>query len=107
MNNFYGIKNQTVDIWPIVLTDFIAEEQVFFNWLCEDEAARALRLHLPLHRQRYVITRGLLRRLLSLYTKIAPDKIIFNYGPKGKPYLENNTHLNLQFNLSHSNEQAI
>jgi 4'-phosphopantetheinyl transferase len=106
MNDFYGIKNQTVHIWPIVLTDFIAEKQVLFNLLSEDEAARALRFHLPLHRQRYVITRGLLRRLLSLYTDIPPGEIIFSYGPKGKPYLDNNN-LNLQFNLSHSDEQAI
>jgi len=108
MNDFYSIKPQTIHIWPIVLTDFVAEEQVLFNLLSEDEVARALRLHLPLHRQRYVITRGLLRRLLSLYTDIPPGEIIFSYGPKGKPYLEeNNNSLNLQFNLSHSDERAI
>jgi 4'-phosphopantetheinyl transferase len=106
MNDLYHIKAQTIHLWQVLLTDFIGEEQALFNLLSEDEAARALRFHLPLHRQHYVITRGLLRKLLSLYTAISPDKIAFTYGKKGKPYLRNNS-LNLHFNLSHSDERAI
>lgn len=106
MNDFHSIKLQTAHIWQIVLGDFIAEEKTLFNLLSKDEAARAVRFKLPLHRQRYIITRGLLRKLLSLYVSISPNEIAFTYGEKGKPYLKNNS-LNLQFNLSHSDEQAI
>jgi 4'-phosphopantetheinyl transferase len=106
MNDLYHIKPQTIHLWQILLTDFIAEEQRLFHFLSEDEVARALRFHLPLHRQRYIITRGLLRKLLSLYTTLSPDKIALTYGEKGKPYLRENP-LSLQFNLSHSDERAI
>ncbi len=106
MNDLYHIKPKTIHLWHVLLTDFISEEQTLFNFLSEDEAARALRFQLPLHRQRYIITRGLLRKLLSLYVSTSPDKIAFIYGQKGKPYLENNS-LNLQFNLSHSDERAV
>jgi len=74
--------------------------------LSPDEIERAMRFHFPLHRQRFIITRGLLRKTLSQYLDTAPDQIRFIYGPHGKPYLENNS-LDLQFNVSHSADLAV
>ena len=47
----------------------------------------------------YVVSRALLRKLLSNYLNRSADSITFERGPHGKPYIKNSP---LQFNLSHS-----
>lgn len=56
----------------------------------------------PWHGRRYAYTRGLLRTLLGRFLKRTPSSIEFNYGPYGKPQL--NDAMELNFNLSHSGD---
>jgi 4'-phosphopantetheinyl transferase len=72
--------------------------------LSPDECARAERFHFDLHRQRFIAGRCLLRMVLGAYTQTAPEKIIFAYEEKKKPFLENHP---LQFNLAHSEQMMV
>ena len=72
--------------------------------LSEDERARALRFHFPLHRHRFVAARSALRRILAAYLDLPPAELRFHYSPHGKPYLE---HHWLRFNLAHSEDLAL
>lgn len=106
MKTDFLIENQTVHLWRATLPDLIPQENEFLPLLSEDELQRANRFKFPKHRQRFIVARGLLRNILSLYTNVPPQEIIFSYGHRGKPFLKNNP-LNLQFNVSHSDDVAV
>ena len=56
--------------------------------LSPDEAARAARFRHDAERHRFVVRRGLLRRLLSERLGCAPQAVPLRAGPHGKPLLE-------------------
>jgi 4'-phosphopantetheinyl transferase len=59
-------------------------------------------------RNRFVVARGLLRRLLGSYLGAAPGALRFKYTKYGKPFLEMpRSALVLSFNLSHSDAMAL
>ncbi len=100
------IVPHTVHLWLADLLDFTFDEQALLALLSPDEIQRAMRFKLSLHKQRFIIARGLLRKTLSLYTGVAPNQIVFNYNVSGKPSLQTNP-FSLQFNVSHSADLAI
>lgn len=104
--DLFTIASHTVHLWLAELLDFTSDEQALLALLSPDEIKRAMRLQLPLHKQRFIISRGLLRKTLSLYTGIAADKIEFNYGEHGKPFLLVNPDA-IQFNVSHSGDLVV
>jgi 4'-phosphopantetheinyl transferase len=76
--------------------------------LSADEIKRAKRFHFPRHRNQFILTHGLLRKLLADYTNINSDRIISEYGENGKPFLsEKFSKKKIRFNLSHSNGYAL
>jgi 4'-phosphopantetheinyl transferase len=56
----------------------------------------------PIHSDkcRYVITRAILKKLISTYLNVEENRIEFDNNSYGKPFLRDNT--SLQFNCSHS-----
>lgn len=81
--------------------------------LSPDELAKADRFYDPLDGQRYIMARGTLRSILSQYLHLDPSEIKFTYTPQGKPVLDrafftgDQQVLNIQFNLSHSQDLAV
>lgn len=72
--------------------------------LSPDERQRAARFHFDVHRQRFALSRGLLRTLLGYYLEADPATLPIVYGPQGKPGLEGGS---LRFNVSHSEDLAL
>jgi 4'-phosphopantetheinyl transferase len=59
-------------------------------------------------RETFIVSRGILRLLLSKYLETAPEKLVFKQGEYGKPYVQLNAdQLSLQFNISHSKDLAL
>lgn len=54
--------------------------------------------------QRFVLARGNLRKILSLYLGKPPQDIVFEYTAKGKPFLSGKE---VYFNVSHSHDLAV
>lgn len=76
--------------------------------LSEDEVNRAWRFHFEQDRIRFVITRGMLRVILSWYLGRKPGELYFCYNKYGKPALADMSgDLNLNFNVSHSERLAL
>jgi 4'-phosphopantetheinyl transferase len=71
------------------------------------EQARAAQFHFSQDRQRYVVSRALLRHLLGAMLNEAACDLHFECGPYGKPRLAPQTGSRLRFNLSHSAGHAI
>jgi 4'-phosphopantetheinyl transferase len=106
MNTPFSIKNREVHLWRVYLPQFLEKSDEFLSILNPDEIKRANRFHFERHRNRFIITRYLLRHTLSLYINISPEKIEFSYGQHGKPYFDPNPN-NIYFNASHSHDIAI
>jgi len=76
--------------------------------LSADEEQRMRRFRFDDDRRRYLIGRGLLRRLLGRYLELAPHQLRFDYTPFGKPHLASGlVQRPLQFNVSHSGELLL
>lgn len=74
-----------------------------------EEWARAERFVTQELRQRFVICRGQLRRLLGRYLDVDADAVRFAYSQWGKPTLENSPpgREGIHFNVSHSGDWAL
>jgi 4'-phosphopantetheinyl transferase len=56
------------------------------------------------HRDRFIVARGILRSILGRYLSVPPERLSFTYGESGKPALAQRE---LTFNLSHSDDHAM
>lgn len=98
-------KNE-VHIWSTSLSMKADELDVAKSLLSPEEAARAARFHLALHRDRFIASHSWLRNILSLYLDIASSTISYSYTEHKKPYLSPIHHKQLYFNLTHSADMA-
>jgi 4'-phosphopantetheinyl transferase len=77
----------------------------FSRLLTDEELERAGRFRTRVLRERFILGRGILRAALAQPLATAPSAVAFTYGDQGKPFVDNDR--GLQFNLSHSDEQAL
>jgi 4'-phosphopantetheinyl transferase len=79
--------------------------------LTATEHERARRFHFEKHRRRFLVRRGLLRRLLGSYLDREPSAVEFVYGEREKPFVAGEQHrepsARLEFNLSDSEDLAV
>lgn len=97
----------TIDIWSWCLDQSFADQADAERLLSEDEHVRAERFLTARDRQRYIVGRAGLRRILSGYLDMPPETIRFTYNSWGKPELVLTTGNKLHFNLSHSAGEAL
>lgn len=118
-----------IHLWQISL-DSISSLETYYAILPVDEKKRADRFVFDKHRQRFILAHFGLRKILSGYLNIAPEKIQFETLSHGKPqihqdqrYYQYRTPINqfihheaqdwtpikhsLEFNLSHSEDVAL
>lgn len=73
--------------------------------LSDDERTRAGAFRFESDRQRFIVRRGLLRRILGDTLDLDPARLRFATTAVGKPYLAFPEQSGLWFNLSHSGDQ--
>jgi 4'-phosphopantetheinyl transferase len=115
------LPHDEIHVWRASLDQLASLGEQLGQTLSADEQTRAERFHFTRDRQRFIISRGLLRNILGRYMGIKPELVQFRSGPYGKlalaetrPSIEanpavaaewgNNT---LQFNVSHSETLAL
>lgn len=99
-----------VHIWRVDLERAAPDVLALEGCLIADEQARADRFRFARDRRRYIVARGVLRKLLGRTLGLAPEEIRLQYGPMGKPALapEHGSGAEaLQFNVAHSHEVAL
>lgn len=78
----------------------------FEGYLNEEDTGQIERLKFEHLRKREIITKGLLRLLISNYLNLNPVDIEFTNNKFGKPFISN-SNSGLQFNISHSDDTAV
>jgi len=94
-----------VHLWFVDLDRFEEPLEIIRETLAADEQARASRFRFDTDRRRFVVRRGILRRVLASYLDRSPATLQFAYNSYGKPRLKNGN--GIQFNLSVSAELAL
>jgi 4'-phosphopantetheinyl transferase len=97
-----------VHLWRIELATVVQGESRWQKILSPDEQTRAARFHFARDRQRFAATRALLRIVLGGYVGSEPEKLVFSYLDKGKPFLNSRGARDaIEFNVSHSGDVAL
>jgi 4'-phosphopantetheinyl transferase len=102
-HQYISIQKNEAHVWTVNLSATAIELERLYMLLSDDERARARRFCFVEHANRYAVARGHLRRILSRYTDVAPERLQFSYSANGKPFLGNTS---IRFNLSHSSNLA-
>jgi 4'-phosphopantetheinyl transferase len=101
-----GIQGETVCIWRCRPPPLKGIVERLAGSLCPEERQRADRFVVERARVAYVVSRGLLRMLLSAYLDVAPESLRLVTGRWGKPRLERAAGV-LHFNLAHSGDLVL
>lgn len=97
-----------VDVWHARLDVDAALVERCRNWLDAGEAERAARFLRTEHRDRFIVSHGLLRAVLATCAGGDPGAIRFACDPHGKPRLAGAApDRGWCFNLSHSDVRAV
>jgi 4'-phosphopantetheinyl transferase len=104
------LSRDRIDLWTASVTELDeARLRRCRTLLMEGERARECRFHFERDRRRYVVTRALLRTVLSRYATTTPAAWQFTTNAYGRPEISNAGELEraLSFNLSHTAEIVL
>ena len=102
-----NLENKEIHLWWMNCASFSPSEEAW-QLLDACEQKRALKFKRSCDRDRYILVRSILRRLVATYLEIPPHQVEFCYGEKGKPILHALTDdESLEFNVSHSHQMAL
>jgi 4'-phosphopantetheinyl transferase len=95
-------------VWQARLTDDPDTQAYLISLLSAAERARLARFHLREDQQRFLAGRGLLRLLVGAHLNTPPERVKFNYGPFGKPFVVPPAGTPaLHFNVAHSGKLVL
>jgi 4'-phosphopantetheinyl transferase len=99
--------SSSIDLWQITVSPDLWLLNYFDQVLSKEESERANRFHQENDRQRFIISRGALKYLLSKYLGRAPQQIEFTTRANKKPMLKTEQEDGLQFNIAHSGAKIL
>lgn len=98
------LEKDTIHVWRVSLDTFDANFCFLESILSSDEKKRAAKFKFTEHRQRFIVTRNVLRHILGYYLNQHPSTLVFQSSYYGKPYLVNQP---IAFNLSHAGQYIL
>ena len=90
--------------------DQIADEQLHVSYrklLYDAERAQEPRFYFAKDRRRYLVTRALVRTVLSRYAPVDPSAWVFSTNAYGRPQIDNVQAKDLTFNISHTHSMIV
>jgi 4'-phosphopantetheinyl transferase len=102
------LASHDVHVWRMSLGLPSSQVETLRQTLAPDELSRASRFRFEKERRRFIVARGMLRRILGRYLGVDPGQLGFSYTDYGKPALISPSRpQTLNFNLSHSHQLAL
>lgn len=102
-----------IEVWRLDLRQPRRVIELIFHGLIGAEQARAQRFRQASDYAAYVLTRGVLRQLLSAYLAragraVSPHAIVLTQGARGKPHMAGTPDFGaLEFSVSHAGDYAL
>jgi 4'-phosphopantetheinyl transferase len=94
------LPKSSIHIWSVSLD--LAVGECDWDILESSERKRARRFRSVIDRDRFVVGRSALKRILGTYLDVAPERLRFEYGRHGKPSVKG-----LHFNVSHAEGKSL
>ena len=98
-------RDSNIHIYKIHIPKFTAVVEALSYYLEAQEKDRAQRFYKEQDKNRFIISRALLKLVLANHSQSAVSKIILAYHENKKPYLP--SHPALHFNVTHSEDYAL
>ena len=100
------VDSRSIHLW-CAFADEICDEELLAQYetlLSQDEQQRRSRFVFPRDQHRYLVTRALVRTVLSRYASVAPTEWTFAANAYGRPDIANDyaRARDISFNISHS-----
>lgn len=104
-----NVPDNQVDLWCAFSEDGDAPalERLHRSVLSPDEAQRAARFHFQKDRRQFLLTRALVRDVLSRYVGVKPSALAFARSEYGKPSLADPARSPVAFSLSHTKGLSV
>lgn len=97
--------SRRIDLWCTYISE-IGDDSLWSRYdalLSAGERAAQARFRFARHQRRYLVTRALVRTVLSRYAAVRPEDWTFSAGPRGRPEISAPRPAPaLEFNISHS-----
>jgi 4'-phosphopantetheinyl transferase len=94
-----------IDLWCTYISD-IGDAELWPRYdalLSAEERAKQARFRFVRDQRRYLVTRALVRTVLSRYVAVHPEDWVFSAGPRGRPQISApRLEPALEFNIAHS-----
>ena len=84
------LSSNDVHLWRAKLDQSDECVKQLTQMLSDEEQRKTERFHFDKDRKRFIVTRGVLRTILSRYLGVEPNRLQFGYSSHGKPYLAEN-----------------
>ncbi len=99
------VPQNEIQLWYAAFDANAAKIDKYKNLLSQKEVLKASKFKFQIDKNRFIISRAILKCLLGGYLKIGPNEIILQTGEYGKPDFANKE--NLKFNISHSGNLLV
>jgi 4'-phosphopantetheinyl transferase len=100
-----SLDSRRIDLWCTYISE-IGDDSLWPRYdalLSADERARQTRFRLARDQRRYLLTRALVRTVLSRYAAVRPEDWLFSAGARGRPVIAAPRPAPpLEFNISHA-----
>jgi 4'-phosphopantetheinyl transferase len=106
LKNFSPLKKKEIYLWPILFSEQEKDFNDLYQKLNSKEQENAEKFKVAGAKRSFVVTRGMLRVILSKYLNCDASKLFFIRNKFGKPELKNNQ-TKIFFNVSHSKQAAL
>jgi 4'-phosphopantetheinyl transferase len=105
------LTSSEIHLWLVFCED-INDEQLLAAYralMSEAEKEQESRIHFAKDRRRYVVTRALVRTVLSRYAPVTPEEWVFSTNKYGRPEIVNDavSDAHLCFNISHTRSLIV
>lgn len=104
-------RSRPIYLWCTFYSDLENEALLreYRSLLSESERQQEMRFHFARDRRRYLVTRALVRTVLSRYANIAPAEWTFGVNDYGRPLIANaaSAARQISFNVSHTDSLII
>ncbi|MGI9549671.1 MAG: 4'-phosphopantetheinyl transferase family protein [Aurantibacter sp.] len=99
------LPSNTIHVWTKNFGAVQHETERLIHLLNDHEKIRANKFKFPKDRQRFIVSRAVLKVLLGRYLDENPQEIEFEYGAYGKPEVKVPSSVN--FNISHAGNMVV